>query len=268
MDSRIAAFLPPSWHAERDRRRKKYIEERLKDAVAWDEDKTKLAKWMFLKGDTFTETNRQYELFDVQPVKNQYGNPGDEGYVFSPKEEYVYFHRILPRGADLEVAQGTRHGNVAFDGKTYIVTVCRTKANFDSRRPVVMSITPLEVLTQRKAIMLAKGKVLIGGLGLGWLLKKVAAKKSVKEIVVVEISRELLDWYGNKLCADVAKKFNTPVDVIHDDVTKHVGKHGAETRHLLDIWDSYPNYLHGELEERAKKVPYFWGWGVVGEFAV
>ena len=95
-----------------------------------------------------------------------------------------------------------------------------------------MSLTPAEMLTQRPGVRRAQGTVLIGGLGLGWLLKKVCEKDSVDRVIVVERSQELLDWYGHDLC----RKFPKVSDVICDDVYNQIGKHGASTMHLLDIW--------------------------------
>ncbi len=34
-----------------------------------------------------------------------------------------------------------------------------------------MSLTPMEMMTQRSGVQAARGTVVIGGLGLGWLLR-------------------------------------------------------------------------------------------------
>ena len=39
-----------------------------------------------------------------------------------------------------------------------------------------MSLTPSEMATQRPGVQKAQGTVVIGGLGLGWLLRKVCEK--------------------------------------------------------------------------------------------
>jgi spermidine synthase len=56
-----------------------------------------------------------------------------------------------------------------------------------------MSMTPAEMLTQRSGVQAAEGTVVLGGLGLGWLLRKVCEKQSVERVIVVEQSQELLD---------------------------------------------------------------------------
>jgi hypothetical protein len=90
----------------------------------------------------------------------------------------------------------------------------------------------------------------------------------VKKITLVEISQELLDWYGNELCERVARETGTEIEVICDDVLNHMGKHGDDVRHLIDIWPDYPNqvcYLKPEWRQAIASVKHFWGWGVLAE---
>ena len=53
---------------------------------------------------------------------------------------------------------------------------------------VWMSLTPNEMISQRDGIEAAKGTVVIGGLGLGWFLRKVCEKESVDRVIVVDSS--------------------------------------------------------------------------------
>jgi len=122
-----------------------------------------------------------------------------------------------------------------------------------------MSMTPAEMLTQRSGVQAAEGTVVLGGLGLGWLLRKVCEKPSVERVIVVEKSQELLDWYWTDLC----KRYGKVSDVICDDVYNQIGKHGAKVKYLLDIWlrfgqarrDSRFKALKRKLKKRL------WGWG-------
>jgi hypothetical protein len=66
---------------------------------------------------------------------------------------------------------------------------CLSEKERVRRGAVWMSLTPNEMLSQRSGIQKASGKVLIGGLGLGWFLRKVCAKPMVEEVIVVEKSR-------------------------------------------------------------------------------
>ena len=131
---------------------------------------------------------------------------------------------------------------------------------------VWMGVTPMEVLTQRQGIRLSKGHVIMGGLGLGWMLRKVAEKKSVKKITLIEISDEILDWYGRDLCEQIQEETGTEIEVVCDDVLGHIGKYGDDARYILDIWPDYPtpfDYLKKEWRDALRSVEgQWWGWGV------
>ena len=57
---------------------------------------------------------------------------------------------------------------------------------------LIMSNTPAEVNDHYKFIQKAQGKVLIGGLGLGMVLKCLLDKKDVMKVVVVEQSPDVI----------------------------------------------------------------------------
>ena len=123
-----------------------------------------------------------------------------------------------------------------------------------------MSLTPSEMLTQRPGIQKARGTVVIGGLGLGWLLRKVCEKESVEQVIVVEKSKELLDWYGHDLC----KRQPKVSDVICDDIYNQIGRHGGKPIYLLDIW-----LLYGDAQKdprlrswKRKLNKRLWAWGM------
>ena len=58
-----------------------------------------------------------------------------------------------------------------------------------------MRLTPLEIQASYFAIKMAKGKVGVVGLGLGYVVEEMAKKSDVKEIIVYEISKEVIDLY-------------------------------------------------------------------------
>jgi hypothetical protein len=121
-----------------------------------------------------------------------------------------------------------------------------------------MSITPQEIITQRPGILRASGTVMVGGLGLGWFLRKVHDREEVERIILVEKCQELLDWYGQKLCNELPKV----TDVICSDVYDQIGRFGTKTKHLLDIWKLYGECVRDEqfrLHRRHYK--HVWGWG-------
>lgn len=63
-------------------------------------------------------------------------------------------------------------------------------------RCVVMSDTPAEAHEHSRAFALAKGNVLINGLGLGFYLKAILAKDEVKSVTVIEKSKDVIKLVG------------------------------------------------------------------------
>ena len=78
-------------------------------------------------------------------------------------------------------------------------------------RGVVMSNTPMEILTNREAYSQAKGAVLINGLGMGMLLEAVLAKPEVESVRVVEIDADVIALVGPHFAADPRVRSSTPM---------------------------------------------------------
>ena len=78
---------------------------------------------------------------------------------------------------------------------------------------LLMSDSPQEMFLQYDAYKEAKGKVLVGGLGLGLYAHMIAEKKDVSEVVVIEIDSDII-----KLCHPRHKK----IRVLHDDIKKFI----------------------------------------------
>jgi hypothetical protein len=231
----------------------------------WDEGRTPWKPVLVLRAETYLPDR----LFDVAPCHAEHlsGN-----YRLSPKESLAYQNRILPKGMPLQLL-GHEAGFVVWTDDIVIPTLVDTSRHCRSGKPflpstseaervawgaVWMSLTPSEMMTQRSGVLAAKGIVVLGGLGLGWLLGKVCAKDSVERVVVVEKSQELLDWYGYGLC----RKFRKVSDVICDDVYNQIGKHGGAT-YLLDIWHLLSGAGRDERLIKAKRrfKNRLWGWG-------
>lgn len=122
-----------------------------------------------------------------------------------------------------------------------------------------MSLTPWEMWTQRSGISAATGHVVLGGLGMGWLLTQIAKKPTVKKITVVEKSQSLLDWFGYKVCRKIPK-----VDqVVCADFWEQAVKYDAKKcRFIADIWAEYGAAENSqELAELRAKGAKVWAWG-------
>lgn len=265
MDWRIWGFLSPSTrddYTERARESRKRAAAR--HCEDWHEERTKFNKCLSLRGATYDVT--RYRLFDSPPCSaNPRPSLAVTGMVSSPSGRYWYANRALRAFDALDLFQGHRRGEVFFDADV-VIPALYEHARSDFR--VWMGISPAEIMSQRAGVRAAKGHVLVGGLGLGWLLWKVADKKSVTKITVVEQSQELLDWYGTQLCQRIARETDTEIEVICDDVLHHLGKHGDDVRHLIDIWPSFPTYINDlskPWQMAIASVKHFWGWGVLSE---
>jgi hypothetical protein len=215
----------------------------------WDEDKTRFQPRLKL----YAETYKPYILFDSVPCEvSEHGTVNKGNVVFGPGGNCWYCNKILKAGEQLDVAINiNRIGTVEWDADV-IVPI------FIEAGKLWMSYTPNEVFTLREGIRRASGTVMVGGLGLGWFLKKVHERPEVNRVIVVDKCQELLDWYGYDLCKTLPKV----TDIICDDVYDQIGRFGAQTKMLLDIWKK-----HGEIDDDKqfqslkRKYKYMWGWG-------
>lgn len=77
---------------------------------------------------------------------------------------------------------------------------------------VWMSVTPLEIDSHWVPIKLAKGRVCVGGLGLGYYIQNIIDKEEVNEIIVYEINKDVIELYNKSF------KPNPKVKIINDDI--------------------------------------------------
>jgi len=120
-------------------------------------------------------------------------------------------HRFDFTGYDaqntLDVYPGGRRACVYFDAEVNIPVIA-------DNGDVVMSYTPMEILSMRQGWKRARGHVLVGGLGLGIIARKALMKKTVKHVTVVEIDKAVIDLVGPSLKED----FGDRVTILHSDV--------------------------------------------------
>jgi hypothetical protein len=195
------------------------------------------------------------------------------GQSLSPSGSFAYQHRILPKRTPLQLYSREDEGCVVWTNDIIIPTLIDTSRRYWNGEPfspdtpesarvasgaVWMSLIPMEMITQRSGVQAAKGVVVLGGLGLGWLLRKVCEKDSVERVIVVDNSKELLDWYGYDLC----RRYPKVTDVICDDIYNQIGKHW-KARYLLDIWHTLAGASQDERVIEAKKrfKDRLWAWG-------
>jgi hypothetical protein len=232
---------------------------------AWNEDTTRPRKLLYLDAATY----RVDPIFDIPA-----SDPRSGDYLVSPQGNFAYRNAILPKETPLELFFGKRFGLVFWNGNVVLPKLVDMNRQANTGSPfeandseyvratwgaVWMSITPAEIISQRSAVRKATGKIVIGGLGLGWMLRKVCEKDSVEEVVVVEKSQELLDWYGYDLC----RKYPKVKDVICNDIYAEVDRH-SDHIFLLDIW---PTFRGASKDKRLKTCrrrlkKRLWAWGI------
>lgn len=120
----------------------------------------------------------------------------------------------------------------------------------------LMKLTPREIESSYGIISFAYGKVGIVGLGLGYVAQEIAKKKDVKEVIVYEVSEEVINLYNQNfqpnekikiIKGDAFKAEREKFDFFYVDI--------YEYKLTLKVVEDYKtfNKLH-EIEEYT-----FWG---------
>lgn len=120
----------------------------------------------------------------------------------------------------------------------------------------IMRLEPKEIEGCHEAINYAQGRVGIVGLGLGYVVQEIAKKINVDEIIVYEISQEVIDLYKDNfsdndkikiICTDAFKAEREKFDFFFADI------YGYElTSKVVEDYKRF-NEIH-EIEEYS-----FWG---------
>lgn len=269
----IWGFLSPERRQRHLDDERDYLRQKLRSPGEFT-DSTKWARELPLSGRAFSAYVRPYSLFDIKPYPLTSAGISEKALLravaegraqMSSCQRYVYAEIKIPAAKPLSLAKGIQHmaiGHCFFDTPPVVPALYELRG---SEARTWMTMSPNEFITQRSGIKAAKGDVVVGGLGLGYLLRQVAAKKSVRSVTVVEIAPSLADWYGRRLCAELEKAHRKPVRLVVGDVFDVMlsGDYHAETHWSLDVWSNYPTtYLHGKAEQAVAAVKNFWGWGV------
>ena len=126
---------------------------------------------------------------------------------------------------------------------------------------VVMSDTPAEIRDHLAPIRCAKGKVLINGLGLGVLLNAVLQKPEVEEVIVIELSPEVIELVGDHYI----KKANGRLTIIQADALTWKPPKGVRYQMVWhDIWDAIcadnlPE-IHQLHRRYGRRCDWQWSW--------
>lgn len=229
---------------------------RMRSCVPWSPTMTWVPE-LNLVGSTFETFNPFPELAPSDAPVDRL-NPAQ--HADSPNKQFRYCIRLHRAGRQLMTWFGDRTGSVIFDSDVEIPAIyqCRPGEPGVWNEAPWMSLTPAEILTLREGTRLAKGRVVIGGLGLGHQLIEVSKRFQVKEIVLVEQSQELVDFYLPRVRPLVKKKLT----VIVGDAYQVIPTLAADVA-LIDIFPAYGGNEAAtrELARRSPKIKKMWGWG-------
>lgn len=232
---------------------------RLESCVPWNP----AAKWepeLNFQGST-------YDVMDIFPGIVASADPVDslpaDAHLDSPSGAFRYCVRLQKAGHPLLTWWQSQVGTVIFDTDVPIPALFERRVEGDPgtgvwRETPWMSLTPAEILSLRPGTRLGKGKVVIGGLGLGHQLIAVSKRLAVKRVVVVERSQELVDWLLPQIRPHVRK----PLEVVVGDAYEVFPTLKADVA-LVDIFPGYGNN-QAALDRMAASAPgikKWWGWG-------
>lgn len=103
-----------------------------------------------------------------------------------------------------------------------------------------MTDFPIEQIQHDEELEGMRGRVLVGGLGLGYAVTSLARRKGVSEVVVVELQREVIDLVEPHLLTDDPTA-RQKIRVVQGDLFEYL-KAGADGRRFTfafyDIWAS------------------------------
>lgn len=232
-------------------------------AIPWDEN-FQMPKRGNLVFDAKTWTPMR--LFDVAPTPDGESMPriGSDRVVMSPNKRWCYDELVLPRAKPIKVCWSGGRSRVAFNGDILIPRIHEFNED-GSHKDLWMSYTPQEVITLRSGVRKAKGAVIVAGLGMGWMLTRVAHKPSVTSVLLVERDEALCDWLWpvirDKYWLD--QKVRSKMTYCHADAVEEIPKRTADVA-LWDIWESLgavDKYDEADMARECKNIKTTWFWG-------
>lgn len=118
---------------------------------------------------------------------------------------------------------------------------------------LIMSNTPAEVNDHYKFIQKAQGKVLIGGLGLGMVLKCLLDKKDITKVVVVEQSPDVIKLVASSYTND------SRVEIVNESIFEYKPNVHFDCA-WFDIWDDISGEEYPEMKRLHRRFGRYVGW--------
>ena len=179
----------------------------------------------------------------------------------------VEHYEVTEHQARMEALRWAFTGNGSYSqkaGKYAVLKYVPVNSSQWSQR-ILMSDTPMEMESMESMLRYAKGRVLVGGLGLGVVCLNLIAKQEVTEVLVVELERNVIQLVYPHL-----KKFDTQskITVINGDILNFQPVKGLKFDTIwFDIWDNIcadnledMNKLHRRFRSRLVQGGYMNSW--------
>lgn len=180
----------------------------------------------------------------------------------APFETTWFLPRYQPvRSGDWEIRQGSNVLAQGYWGPTVLLTTFPLLLRGGE---TWMSITPLEVESQTIGLTLARGHVVIMGLGMGWAAAATALQPDVTRVTVIERDEDVLALHRElDLFAQLPAPARAKLHIVQADALEWQADAPVDLL-MPDIW--LPLVSDGRVEEvrrmqdnvRAEAI-YFWG---------
>lgn len=118
---------------------------------------------------------------------------------------------------------------------------------------IIMSNTPAEINDHLKFIRKASGKVLIGGLGLGMVVKCLLEKESITKVTIVEQSPDVINLVASAYTNDPR------VEIVNANIFEYKPSERYDCA-WFDIWDDISGAEYPEMKTLHRKFGHYVGW--------
>ena len=123
-----------------------------------------------------------------------------------------------------------------------------------------MSVNPNEINTMNPFIKEASGKVLVLGLGMGYIAYMMALKDNVKSVTVVEKDINIINLFNSHILPLLK---TNKIKIVHDDAMRYLENSKGFEYIFADLWhnpeDGIPMYIQLENIAKAKNIKvHYW----------
>ncbi len=120
-----------------------------------------------------------------------------------------------------------------------------------------VSVCPSEINSMSEQMKLARGRVLVLGLGLGYFPYIISSKKCVESITIVELSEDVISVFKDALLPHFT--YANKISIVHQDATEYLGTIGENDFDFCfaDIWEGVEDgsRYYNQIKPFEKRLP-------------